>query len=42
MEDWLELDLNDGEFSKNNFDDSFSDILVAQKHFKRVKKFWQF
>jgi len=37
MEDWLELDLNDGEFSKNNFDDSSWDSWLPRNTSKESR-----
>ena len=37
MEDWLELDLNDGEFSKNNFDDSSWDFWLPRNTSKESR-----
>ena len=36
-EDWLELDLNDGEFSKNNFDDSSWDSWLPRNTSKESR-----
>jgi len=37
MEDWLELDLNDGEFLKNNFDDSSWDSWLPRNTSKESR-----
>ena len=37
MEDWLELNLNDGEFSKNNFDDSSWDSWLPRNTSKESR-----